>query len=159
MNKTFFLIFIQGTTYLQIDKYSRKRTEEINEAVGDSIKKIVADTQEQQQKLLAEANTRTTGKFYSFLCLSYFDTFFISFFFEEVENEFQNRLQDYIAKLDSEKATVLVQLEKDLDHRQQLILETARKRIDDLNTEANRLKMVSLFSTFLFFYFNTFSSF
>ncbi|CAF3502481.1 unnamed protein product [Rotaria socialis] len=108
-----------GTTHLQIDKYSRKRNDEINDAVLGSIKKIVAGTQEQQQHLLAEANLRTT----------------------DIENEFQARLQDYIAKLDNEKATVLVQLEKDLDVRQQVILESARKRIDDLNTKANRLKM------------------
>ncbi|CAF3838378.1 unnamed protein product [Rotaria magnacalcarata] len=106
-----------GTTHLQIEKYSRKRNDEINDAVLESIKKIVADTQEQQQHLLADANLHTTGTFYS-------DT-----------------LQDYIAKLDNEKATALVQLEKDLDVRQQVILESARKRIDDLNTEANRLKM------------------
>ncbi|CAF1543030.1 unnamed protein product [Rotaria magnacalcarata] len=108
-----------GTTHLQIEKYSRKRNDEINDAVLESIKKIVADTQEQQQHLLADANLHTT----------------------DIENEFQARLQDYIAKLDNEKATALVQLEKDLDVRQQVILESARKRIDDLNTEANRLKM------------------
>jgi len=39
------------------------------------------------------------------------------------------------------KATFLAQLEKELNARQELILESARKRIDDLNEEANRLKM------------------
>ncbi|CAF0721825.1 unnamed protein product [Rotaria sordida] len=108
-----------GTTYLQVDKYSRKRTEEINEAVAESIKKVVADTQLQQQQLLTDANLRTNG----------------------IEDEFRLRLQEYVAKLDNEKATVLVQLERDLDVRQEAILESARKRIDDLNSEANRLKM------------------
>ena len=36
----------------------------------------------------------------------------------------------------------MIQLEKDLNLRQELILESARKRIDALNEEANRLKMV-----------------
>ncbi|CAF3385222.1 unnamed protein product [Rotaria sp. Silwood1] len=108
-----------GTTYHQVDKYSRKRTEEINEAVAESIKKIVAETQLQQQQLLDDANLRTN----------------------EIENEFKSRLQEYVAKLDNEKAALLVQLERDLDVRQEAILESARKRIDDLNSEANRLKM------------------
>jgi hypothetical protein len=37
---------------------------------------------------------------------------------------------------------LLAQLEKELNVRQELILENARKRIDDLNEEANRLKLV-----------------
>ena len=41
-----------------------------------------------------------------------------------------------------EKAALFYQLEKELNARQELILESARKRIDDLNEEANRLKMV-----------------
>ncbi len=49
-----------------------------------------------------------------------------------------------MAKIDAEKATLLVQLEKELNIRQELILETARKRIDDLNEEANRLKIVCI---------------
>ena len=48
-----------------------------------------------------------------------------------------------MAKLDAEKAVLLAQLEKELNIRQELILESARKRIDDLNEEANRLKMVN----------------
>lgn len=37
---------------------------------------------------------------------------------------------------------ILAQLEKELNTRQEEILEKARKRIDDLNEEANRLKLV-----------------
>jgi hypothetical protein len=44
--------------------------------------------------------------------------------------------------MDAEKAGLLAQLERELNARQELILESARKRIDDLNEEANRLKMV-----------------
>ncbi len=43
--------------------------------------------------------------------------------------------------MDVGKAQNLATLEKDLNLRQELILEQARKRIDDLNEEANRLKM------------------
>jgi hypothetical protein len=60
-----------------------------------------------------------------------------------------------VAKIDSEKAALLAQLEKELNVRQELILETARKRIDDLNEEANRLKLVR--STYILVFFKSFS--
>jgi hypothetical protein len=47
-----------------------------------------------------------------------------------------------INELDQDKATKLADLEKDLNIRQENILESARKRIDSVNEEANRLKMV-----------------
>ena len=53
---------IVGSTHLQVDEYSRKRTEKITEAAAESIKKVVAETQSQQQQLLADANLRTSGK-------------------------------------------------------------------------------------------------
>lgn len=62
----------------------------------------------------------------------------------EIENEFKLKLQQYVAQLDAEKAALLAQLEKELNLRQELILDNARKRIDDLNEEANRLKMVTV---------------
>ena len=52
------------------------------------------------------------------------------------------KIQDYVSKLDADKAVILASLEKELNARQEEILEKARKRIDDLNEEANRLKMV-----------------
>jgi len=108
-----------GSTHLQVDEYSRKRTEEISEAVSESIRKVVAETQTQQQQLLADANSRTSA----------------------IENDFKLKIQEHVAQLDTEKAGILAQLEKELNVRQELILESARKRIDDLNEEANRLKM------------------
>ena len=63
----------------------------------------------------------------------------------EIENDFKRKIQEHVAKIDSEKAALLAQLEKELNARQELILESARKRIDDLNEEANRLKMVCLY--------------
>jgi len=108
-----------GTTHTQIDEYSRKRTEQITEAVAESIKKVVLETQQHQQQLVADANLRTT----------------------EIEKDFKIKLQQHVAKLDGEKAVLLAQLEKELNLRQEQILESARKRIDDLNEEANRLKM------------------
>lgn len=50
----------------------------------------------------------------------------------------------FINQLDDEKAVTLAQLEKDLNIRQELILDSARTRIDALNEEANRLKMVTI---------------
>lgn len=108
-----------GSTHCQVDEYSRRRTEEISEAVSESIRKIVAETQQHQQQLLADANSRTS----------------------EIEHDFKLKIQEYVSSIDSEKAVLLAQLEKELNIRQELILESARKRIDDLNEEANRLKM------------------
>lgn len=65
-----------------------------------------------------------------------------------IETDFKIRIQEHVAKLDAEKAVLLAQLEKELNIRQELILESARKRIDDLNEEANRLKMVKPSSFF-----------
>ena len=58
-----------------MDQYSRKRTEEISEAVAESIKKIVAETQVQQQHLLADANLRTASKFSLIYCSCFISVF------------------------------------------------------------------------------------
>jgi len=83
------------------------------------LKKIVADTQAQQGNLLADANVCSAA----------------------IEEEYKHKLQSYVEELDAAKAQNLSVLEKDLNLRQEMILEQARKRIDDLNEEANRLKM------------------
>ncbi|CAF1181081.1 unnamed protein product [Didymodactylos carnosus] len=108
-----------GSTHTQIDDYSRKRTEQISEEVRAAIAKIVAETQIQQQSLLQDANVRSA----------------------EIEQEYKLKLQSYVEELDGAKALNLSTLEKDLNLRQEQILENARRRIDDLNEEANRLKM------------------
>ncbi len=71
------MYFISGSTHLQVDEYSRKRTEQISEAVAESIKKVVSETQVQQQQLLADANLRTAGKFW----FEFFNCFKFVFFF------------------------------------------------------------------------------
>lgn len=108
-----------GTTHQQIDEYSRRRTEQISEEVAAAIARIVADTQVQQQALLTDANVRSAV----------------------IEEEYKNKLQQFVEELDVGKAQNLSTLEKDLNLRQELILDDARKRIDDLNEEANRLKL------------------
>jgi hypothetical protein len=60
-------------------------------------------------------------------------------------------IQRFLNQLDDDKAATLAQLEKDLNFRQEQILESARKRIDGLTEEANRLKIVNdLFLDFVF---------
>ncbi|UJR09059.1 hypothetical protein I4U23_013307 [Adineta vaga] len=108
-----------GSTHSQIDEYSRRRTDEISEAVKNSIDKIVHLTQDQQQQLIDDAVKETN----------------------KIEEEFKSRLMLAVNELDQEKATKLVELEKDLNLHQEQILESARKRIDAVNEEANRLKM------------------
>jgi len=107
------------STHLQVDEYSRKRTKEISEAVAESIKKVIDETKSHEKQLLTDAKLRTA----------------------EIEKDFKRKLEEYVTKLDTEKAAVLVKLEKELDVRQELILESARKRIDDLDEEAKRLKL------------------
>jgi hypothetical protein len=111
--------FFKGTTHQQIDEYSRRRTEQIAEEVVVSINRIVADTQVQQQALLADANARSAV----------------------IEDEYKIKLQQYVEELDTVKAQNLSALERDLNLRQEMILDEARKRIDELNEEANRLKL------------------
>ncbi|CAF1393374.1 unnamed protein product [Adineta steineri] len=108
-----------GSTHTQIDEYSQRRNDEISEAVKTSIDKIVQETLIQQQQLLNDAQKRST----------------------EIENNYKEKLMLFISQLDEDKAAVLAQLEKDLNLRQEQILDTARKRIDGLNEEANRLKI------------------
>ncbi len=112
-------MFFKGTTHQQIDEYSRRRTEQISEEVVAAISRIVADTQTEQATLLADANARSAS----------------------IEEEYKLNLQKYVGELDTVKAQNLSTLERDLNLRQEMILEDARKRIDDLNEEANRLKL------------------
>ncbi|CAF0808740.1 unnamed protein product [Didymodactylos carnosus] len=118
-NKIASLMSKLGSTHSQIDEYSKRRTEEISDAVRQSITKIVTETQAEQTVLLQDANIRSV----------------------EIEQEYKLKLQNYLEKLDDEKAQLLAQLEKELNLRQDRILDDARKRIDDLNEQANRLKM------------------
>jgi hypothetical protein len=108
-----------GTTHQQIDEYSRRRTEQISEEVAAAISRVVADTQNQQANLLADANVRSAA----------------------IEEEYKRKLQEYVQELDAVKAQNLSTLEKDLNLRQEMILESAKRRIDELNEEANRLKL------------------
>jgi len=118
-NKMAALMSKLGTTHSQIDEYSRKRTEEISEEVAAQIKRIVSETQAAQQQLLQDANLRSAG----------------------VEQEYSLKLHKFVEEIDAAKAQNLSTLEKDLNLRQEQILQSARQRIDDLNNEANRLKM------------------
>jgi len=104
------------STHLKVDEYSRKRREETSEETVELIKKVVEDTKAQQKRLVADATSRTT----------------------EIESDFKRKLQELVSKLDVEKAALLAKLEKELDSRQELILETARKRIDDLDDDESR---------------------
>ncbi len=63
MNNCFLLIIsivFAGSTHAQIDEYSRRRNDEISEAVKTSIDKIVHETQIQQQHLLNDAQKQST---------------------------------------------------------------------------------------------------
>ncbi|CAF4021045.1 unnamed protein product [Rotaria sordida] len=108
-----------GSTHSLIDEYSRQRTEEISEAVKCSIDKVIHLIHTQQQQLLDDAQKESN----------------------KIEDEYKNKLMLFLNELDQDKATKLVELEKDLNIRQEQTLDAARKRIDLINEEANRLKM------------------
>ena len=48
-----------GSTHAQVEEYSRRRTDEISEAVKGSIDKIVHTTQVEQQQLLDDAHKQS----------------------------------------------------------------------------------------------------
>lgn len=50
-----------GSTHAQIDEYSRRRNDQISEAVKASIEQIVHETQAQQQHLLDDAHKESTA--------------------------------------------------------------------------------------------------
>jgi len=108
-----------GSTHSQIDEYSKKRQEQISDAVAESIRKVVTETQQEQERLLQDANIRS----------------------HTIEQEYTAKLQAMVEQLDASKAATLATLERELNERQELILASARKRIDDLNEHANALKM------------------
>ncbi|CAF1526351.1 unnamed protein product [Rotaria magnacalcarata] len=108
-----------SSTHAQIDEYSRSRNHQISEAVQSSIERIVHEAKVHQHELLEDTQKRSN----------------------EIEEEYKAKLMLFLNQLDEEKAATLVKLEKELNLRQEIILESARKRIDALNEEANRLKM------------------
>jgi hypothetical protein len=75
-NKIHALMAKLGSTHSQIDEYSRRRTNEISEAVTSSIDKIVHLTQIQQQQLLDDAQKETN----------------------KIEDDFKNKLMLYVRK-------------------------------------------------------------
>jgi hypothetical protein len=80
-------------------------------------------------------------------------------FYIEIKNEvffFFFLYWRYINQIDQDKAAKLAEFEKDLNYRQEQILEAARKRIDSVNEEANRLKMVSNYSFICLFFLSIF---
>ena len=58
-----------------------------------------------------------------------------------IEEEYKTQLQKHVEELDRVKAQNLNSVQKDLHLRHAIIFEQARKRIDDLHEEANRLQM------------------
>ncbi|CAF0850617.1 unnamed protein product [Didymodactylos carnosus] len=108
-----------GTTHSQVDEYAKRRTEEISADVAANIQRIVTETQVNQQLLLSDAHVQSI----------------------QIEEEYKCALQKYVEELDAKKASKLAQLERDLNVRQELMLELAKKQIDQLNDAANQAKM------------------
>ncbi|CAF2143275.1 unnamed protein product [Rotaria magnacalcarata] len=58
----------------------------------------------------------------------------------DTQKEYKLKMQQFVEEFDVSKASNLVTLGKDLNLRQEMILDAAKIRIDDLNEKANRLK-------------------
>jgi len=113
------LMALLGTTHSQIDLYSRQQTEQITESVQNAIQQVLFETQQQQEKMLIDAQNRQ----------------------KVIDQEHKQRLQKCIEQLDQIKAAKLAELEKDLHIQQGAILNSAKLQVDRLNNEANQLKI------------------
>jgi hypothetical protein len=96
-----------NTTHAQVDRYSQTRTAEINEQVQNSIAVVLDDTQHQQKELLTDANER-------YLIMN---------------NEYKIQLQNTIEISDNVKAKALADLERDLQGKQQLIMNETKNKL------------------------------
>ncbi|CAF1007611.1 unnamed protein product [Adineta ricciae] len=114
-----------NTTHAQVDEYSRTRVAEINEQVRNSIADVLKNTQRHQEELLTFANQRHLI----------------------IDNEYKVQLKRAVQALDAVKAKTLADLERDLQVRQQKILNEAKKQIDLLNNQANADKLNVLIET------------
>ena len=83
---------------------------------------MLANTQRQQEELLVDANRRHLI----------------------IDHEYKLQLQKAIEALDAVKATTLSELERDLQGKQQVIMDEAKKQIDLLNEQANAAKLHAL---------------
>ena len=108
-----------STTYIQIDQYSQTKAAQINEQVQKSVAVLLENTRHLQEELLVDANDRHLS----------------------IDNEYKIQLQKAIEILDAVKAKALADLEHDLQGKQQVILNEAKKQIDLLNDQANVAKL------------------
>lgn len=117
--------FFSDTTHQQIDDSFRDRIQRISEKFSASINQVITVTQGQQSTLLDDANASIAT----------------------IEEKYKTQLQRHVEELDKVKAQNLNSVQKDLHLRNAIIFEQARKSINDLHEEANRLKMSILQGT------------
>lgn len=122
-----------STTHAQLDNYTQRRTQQISIETQNIIKKILEETKEKQRDLLNEAQMKS----------------------QLIQEQYQNDLQIKINQLNEEKALQLADLEKNLNIQQESILNNARQNIDELQRDANqvRLLFIYLFQNILVFFF------
>jgi hypothetical protein len=93
--------------------------EQISKEANDRIQKIIADTQLQQDLLLKDASARSL----------------------EINSEYNARLKEFLQDLDASKASNLAALERDLNFRQEQLLESARASMDSIHQDATQKKI------------------
>ena len=111
--------FPLGSTHTQIDQYSKKQSEKINDQIQGEIDQVVTRTRLHQEELLRRANEHTA----------------------QIDAEYRARLQKMVEEVDTAKAKRIAEIETELNKQQADILQGARSEIDQLNQKAATLKI------------------
>ena len=111
-----------SSTTAQVDDYSRRQNEAISKEANERVQKIIAHTQLEQEALLRDASSRSL----------------------EIEAEYAAQLKAFLQGLDASKAGNLAALEKDLNFRQEQLLDNARAEMDDIHAAATRAKIAAM---------------
>lgn len=104
--------------HTQLDETIRRRTEQISVETESVLAQIINESQEEQQRLLQYARKRQAKQ----------------------DEEYQKRLQEFIAELDATKATEIAHLQAELEESREQILRISQEKIKSVNEQANIAK-------------------
>jgi len=114
-----FLSSIVDVVFAKMDDYSRRASEQISAAANERIQRVLRETQAAEDALLRDCSSRAI----------------------EIENEYNAKLKAFLQELDASKAGNLAALEKDLNLRQQALLDNAKQDMDRIYEQATRQKV------------------
>jgi len=111
-----------SSTTTQVDEYSKRQSEAISAEANQRVQLIIAETQREQDLLLKDASARSL----------------------EIEAEYAAKLKAFLQGLDASKAGNLAALEKDLNFRQEQLLNNARDEMDAIHQAATQAKIAAM---------------